>query len=168
MESISFLGLEINDYGFPDLIHLVYFLKMKILIIIFSIIWYLSCNYWWKASILVIITIELFKFITSLNSNLFYFDEIDFLVSLPFTIPIILLLFLFSAKINIYRKSNKLRYVIDNEIDEVFARLSRLDKNKLETFKAKFKELKNNKNKLNNDVYLKKLIEIRNSFYDNF
>lgn len=153
----------INVFGFPDTEHFVYYSKMKFLIIFFSITWYLTCQHWWKSAILVIITIELLKLITALNVNSKYFDEIDYIISLPITIPIILVLIFVSKKINTYSRSKKLCSKIDTEIDNVFFELQNMDKTQLDFLEKSYKKAKVNKNK---DTYKKQLILIRDKFYN--
>ena len=76
------------------------------------------------------------------------YEEIDYLISLPITIPIILLLVLFSRKINNYSLTRELRINIDNEIDDVFFDLYDIDKIQLDILEENFIKLKNEKNKV--------------------
>ena len=159
---MTILGFEIGSFGFLDIQVLVYYSKMKLLILFFAITWYLTCKHWWKSAILVIVTIELLKLISAFNANSEGMDEIDFVVSLPITFPIILLLFLVSRKINTYSLSKDLRSEIDIEIDDVFFELHNIDKIQLDSLKEKFLEVKKEKNV---KTYLKDLILIRDKFY---
>lgn len=164
LESFKVFGFEIGSFGFPDLKHLIYYSKMKFLILFLTITWYLTSIHWWKSAILVIVTIELFKLFTALNSASEEMDEIDYMVSLPITLPIIMLLILVSLKINKFNRAKDLRSKIDIEIDQVFFELHFRDEFQIDSLKEKFEELKKNKNKKS---YLKQLILIRDKFYSN-
>ena len=164
LESFKVFGFEIGSFGFPDLKHLIYYSKMKFLILFLTITWYLTSIHWWKSAILVIVTIELFKLFTTLNSASEEMDEIDYMVSLPITLPIIMLLILVSLKINKFNRAKDLRSKIDIEIDQVFFELHFRDEFQIDSLKEKFEELKKNKNKKS---YLKQLILIRDKFYSN-
>ncbi|MEH6537827.1 MAG: hypothetical protein V7719_15605 [Psychroserpens sp.] len=156
---------ELGSFGFFDIGNLIYYSKMKFLIIIFSITWYLTCKHWWKSAILVIIAIEIFKFINSLNENQNDIDEVDYLTSLPITIPIIILLILVSKKLNYYNLVEEIGFEIDNEIDFVFFEIKSKRESELKILEQKFIQAKLSKADGNKDKYLADLINIRNEFY---
>ncbi|WCO03107.1 hypothetical protein [Psychroserpens ponticola] len=165
VKTFMFLGFEIDSFGFLDISDLIFFSKMKVLILVFSITWYLTCRHWWRPVILIIIIIELFKLASIFNSNNTMFDEIEFIISLPFTIPLIIILLLFSLKINKYRLYSEVRNNLDEEIDDVFYNLNKENYNELE--KLKIETINAKKAYFNSDkeTYVKKLIDIRNQFY---
>lgn len=156
---------EIDTYGFTDIAQLAYYLKMKFLILFMAILWYLTCQHWWKSAILVIITIELFKLISSLSNEKAPMDEIDYVTSLPITLPIILLLVLISYKLNSYNLAKEVRSQIDNEIDNVFFEMNSKKNTEFITLKQNFSKIKAKKNKKNSLKYLDDLIALRNKFY---
>ena len=163
---VNFLGITIGSFGFEDIAHMLYFSKMKLLIIVFSLIWYFTCKHWWKPAILVITTIELLKFFSTLNSNQDYFDNIEFVSSLPITIPIILLIILISKKVNDYNLSKNLRYELDDKINDIFFELNEEKKESIENLKKNFTRLKMNKKMVEDELeYLNELIEMRDNFY---
>ena len=153
-----------TNFEFHELKSLVFYSKMKILIILISIIWYLTCKHWWKSSILIIITIELLKLVSIFNPNQIEIDKIEFLTSLPITIPIILLLFFISKKISNYNLANELSLKIDNEIDDVFFELHAAKKKEIGILNKKLDKLRKKKNE-NTIKYLQDLISIREEFY---
>jgi len=149
-----------------DSIHgILYYSKMRLLIIMFCLIWYFTSKSWWKHSILVIITIELLKLISTVNTNQPYVDVSECFTSLPITLPIILLLLFISNKLNTYNLAKETRSVINKEIDDVFFELHEDEKNNLQFLEQKFLELKSNKFNKNSDKYLADLISLRNEFY---
>ncbi|WP_040281866.1 hypothetical protein [Psychroserpens damuponensis] len=154
---------EFDFYSFWGLFH---FSKMKILIIAFCLIWYFTSKHWWRHSILIIISIELVKLISTLNPNQDSLDEIEFITSLPITIPIILMIFLVSHKLNQYRLAQELKTNIDIEIDEVFLTLKKYKKTDLDTLQEKVTMLKAQKLHKKEAVnYLNTLKALRDEFY---
>lgn len=163
LKTVIIFGYEIGSFGFPDYNHLVFYSKMKLLILFFSITWYLTCRHWWKSAILIIITIEFLKLITALNHNSLRFDEIDFIISLPITIPIILLLFFLSKKINNYNLLRDLLSNLDSEIDTVFFELNSLNEEKFRAIEDDFRQLKKEHD---SKSYFEDLKNLRDKFYD--
>jgi hypothetical protein len=163
--TIDLYFFKIGTFGFPDIAHLGGFLKMKILILSFSLIWYFTCIHWWRSAILVIIAIELAKLVSALNSAHIVLDEIDYITSLPITITIIIIFI--SIKLNTYNLSIDLRTQVDNEIDVVFNELEFIKTDDLLLLKERYDVLKTFKHDLNEKEYLKQLIAIRDQFYKN-
>lgn len=165
MKTVSVFGFEIGSFGFMDINELVYFSKMKLLILFFSITWYLTCGHWWKPAILVIIILELFKLVSLFNTNSYYIDEIEYLISLPITTPIIILLILLSSKLNRLNLSYEVRNSLDGEIDEVFFQLNKEKSNELNELKEKIKNIKKKYHNESKESYVNELISIRDEFY---
>jgi hypothetical protein len=155
-----------RNLDFYEIESLVYYAKMKLLIIIFSLIWYFTCKHWWRSCILVILTIELLKFVSIFNTDQEQFDEIEFYTSLPITIPIVIVIFLVSKKINKYNLAKELRLELDMEIDKLFFELYQNKKSKISELNSKFNQIKMSQLESNNIDYLKNLISIRDEFYD--
>ena len=166
LETINILGFEIGSFGFPDAVSFFNFIKTKILIVLFASIWFLTCEHWWKPAILILITIEFIKLKVSFDSSVDRIDVIDYIISFPITIPFILMLLYISDKLNSYNLKKELRTKVDDEIDEVFFQLRKVKTNKLEELKISLNEAKKEKSLINSDDYLKKIISIRNEFYN--
>ncbi len=166
VKTISILGFEIGSFGFSDILHLIFYAKMKLLILFFSITWYLTCRHWWKPAILVLIILELFKLATVFNYNNNSLDEVEFITSLPITIPFIILLLLYSLKIKHFRLSKEVRLLLDDEIDDVFFSLKNDKLNQLNDLKTKIANAKKMNYKENKELYIKELTLIRNKFYN--
>lgn len=164
-KTIDLYFFEIRSFGFPDTAQLVYYVKMKALILTFALIWYFTCKQWWKSAILVIIAIELAKIVTALNSAEYSLDEIDYITSLPITLPIIIVLYLISYKLNAYNLSMDLHSKIDDEIDAMFYELNGFKNEEVIKFKKELSYVRKFKSRVNDEAYLKKLLAIRNDYY---
>ncbi|WP_299274629.1 hypothetical protein [uncultured Psychroserpens sp.] len=165
IKKVNFIFFEVGDLGFVDFSTMAHFIKMKVLIILYALTWFFTSHHWWKSSILVIITIELLKLISALNPNQRFFDEIEFYTSLPITIPIILLLFYISYKIDKYNLAKKVLYKLDNEVDELFFEIYQDKKKELIKLNEDYKKAQTELSKENNLDYIKQLISIRDTFY---
>lgn len=156
---------KIGNSGFYDVKSLLHFIEMRTLIIIFSSIWYITCQSWWKPAILIVITIEMLKLFSTFNPNQVRYDEIEFFTSMPITIPIISLLIYFSNKLNKYNLTKEVRKQIDVKIDTVFSELYDMKKSKLNEIEKKFMELKSNKGNIDSNRYISELHALRNEYY---
>lgn len=145
---------------------MIFYSKMKILIIAFSLIWYFTSRHWWKSSILVIITIELLKLISIFDVNQKYIDEIEYYSSLPVTIPIVILLFIISKKLNKFNLSEEIRSEVDTEIDSIFFEIHQDKKIEIKKLNNTLLNLKNSQLNKNSQEYFQKLISMRDDFYN--
>jgi hypothetical protein len=59
--SLSFLGFTIENEGFDDVLNLIWFLCLKIMVLIPLCIWYITCQSWWKYAILSPIILYAFQ-----------------------------------------------------------------------------------------------------------
>ncbi|MGS2726166.1 hypothetical protein ACU8DI_06115 [Psychroserpens sp. BH13MA-6] len=160
---VDFYLFKIGSFGFQDVASFFYFLKMKLLILFFSLIWYFTCKNWWKISILIIASIEIFKIANVLGNTTRQVDEVEFLTSLPITIPLIFLISFFLRRLYLYSLSLKIGKNLDREIDAVFFELENNKYNRLDELKNRVSNLKKNTDK--EDEYLRELIKIRDDFY---
>lgn len=165
LKEISLFNFTIRSYYFEDIGTLVYILKMKVYLIIMSVVWYFTSKEWWKSSILVIITIEVLKLISAFSPNQRYMDEIEFISSLPITIPIIVLLIYISKKIKSFNHTRLIRNEVDKEIDKLFFEIYTQECYDINNIKRKYKKLKTQQHLMGEHEYLKKLINLRDSFY---
>ena len=165
LKSIELIFFKINSFGFENIKELVQYIRMKLLIIFLSIIWYFTCQYWWKSAILVILIIEILKLVSAFISEQKFIDEIEYVKSLPITIPIILGIVLISKKINYYNLAKNVRYDIDNKIDDVFFELNNENDEKLNILKEKFFNVKTKYIDKSNLNYIEDLIALRDEFY---
>ncbi|WP_299228285.1 hypothetical protein [uncultured Psychroserpens sp.] len=156
---------KIGSFGFPFFRNLIYFCKMKLLILMFSILWFITCRYWWKNAILVIIIIELFKLSSIFNTNIENLYVLDFIHSLPFTLPVIILLLFISNKFNYYSSSYKMSSLLDKEIDNVFFDLYSEKDLELSQLEKEILKIKKIKKVVGNKAYIDRLVTIRNKFY---
>lgn len=105
------------------------------------------------------------KLITALDANQFAVDEVDYITSLPITLPIIFLVVIISNKLNSYNLSIDLKSKIDEEIDATFFYINGENNSDLIKLEEKYKDVKKRKSSFDARNYLNKLIILRNEFY---
>ncbi|MCD2258908.1 hypothetical protein [Psychroserpens luteolus] len=155
---------ELDFYSIEGIFH---YSKMKILIIAYCLIWYFTSKNWWRYSILVVIAIELMKLFSTFNSNQSNVDDFEYFITLPITLPIILIMIFISHKINQYNLAKQVRSEIDKEINETFFSINSGKKQELDSLHKKFIELKSeNFSEEESIEYLKNLIKLRDEFYE--
>jgi len=130
------------------------------LLLIFSLsIWFITCKHWWRYVILVPLIIELFKFSSIYNNIQLVMDEMEYLHSLPFTIPVVILVIFISRKINYYSKYLDLNNEMNAEIESLLNELEiNNDKNGII---EEFRQLKESKSSLSTEDYKSKLLQLR-------
>ena len=95
----------------------------KLLLIISLSVWFITCKHWWRYVILVPLIIELFKLSSIYNDNTIVIDEIEYLYSLPITIPVIVFVIILSNKVGYFSKHHDLSNEINREIESLLKEL---------------------------------------------
>ncbi len=146
---------------FVDVELYVWNINIKVYIILLLSIWLISCKHWWRYAILIPLIIECFKFSEVLNVYGTNYDEIEFINSLPLTIPIIILVFFLSKIIGNYSLTQDINMELIDEIDELFIELNLLEENRIDDFSVEFTQLRKNRLSFDNMDYIKKLFSLR-------
>ncbi len=148
-----------NSGGWGNVYLYLWLTLTRLLLVFILSIWFITCKHWWRYVILVPLIIELFKFISVFNNNVSVIDEIEYIYSLPFTIPIIAFVLFISKKINYYSKYLDLNNEMNAEIESLLNELEiNNDKNGII---EEFRQLKENKSSLSMEDYKNKLLQLR-------
>ncbi|MBT8319608.1 MAG: hypothetical protein KJP01_05705 [Gramella sp.] len=159
--STQFFAIESGD--FLDVKFFIYNICVKLLIISFLLIWFITNNHWWRHVILVPLIIEIYKLLGLLNPAVSFYDEIEYIVSLPVTIPLILLLIWLSYRIITYNQVRKLLHNLNSEADKLIIEIFDQKISSIESLKSRLNELKQEKHLISKDQYLSKLDELKES-----
>ena len=160
----SLFNINHRDYG--STIFFIWIINTKLLTIFLLILWFVTCKNWWKYSILIPITIELFKFHSLFNDNFDYFDEIEFIQSLPITLPIIIFLIFVANKLNYHSMSLDLSHELNDEIDDIFNKLEFKKENSINKIKKRHNILKNKKSIISIEEYMNELLILRKKLFE--
>lgn len=163
LQYIKFGSLIISG-GLLTLIEFVWMINIKLLIIGLLIIWFITCEHWWRSIILIPLIVEVFKLIGLFSSSRF-FDEVEYLNSLPITIPIMVVFFLILRKTHYFSRTKDLQREVNGEIEELFTELfSKVDR--IKNVEKDFVQLKKDKIEISKSSYLRRLIEMRKQLYN--
>ena len=151
----------INLEKWNDTRTLFWILNFKLMLISLLIIWFVTCKHWWRYVVLAPMIIELFKLRSIFDISTNNIDEIEFLQSLPFTIPVILFVLLLSKKLGYFSKYKSLREEINYEIECLLDEVNILEQKDLIKLKGEFENIKRNKSKMTITQYNNKLLKLR-------
>ncbi|OUR91993.1 hypothetical protein A9Q87_09330 [Flavobacteriales bacterium 34_180_T64] len=161
-DSLIIFNFTFDRGEFTKVNVLVWILCFKFFTIAILSLWYISCKHWWKQAILVPLIIELFKFFGVFYTQHDFIDEIDFLYSLPLTLPIIIAVIIISKRLNYYSITQDLKDDMDEEINTIFSELAFEGHEKIKQVIIDFEHAKLNSKNLNNKEYLKELKSLKN------
>jgi len=132
-------------------------------LLMFSI-WYLTCRHNWRFAILVPMLLEMNKLIGifyDINNN---FLSYNFLKSLVFSIPLILIITLLSFKLKYSTFSKSLNQKLDEEIESIMKNVSKLRNREFKELKKSLLQLRKQKANYSKKEYLVSLIKLRDSY----
>lgn len=98
---------------------LFYWIMAKFVPIFLLSILFLTNKNWWAPAILVPISVYLFQLISVVNDSAEYFDEIEFIYTLPILVPVVIALFFIRHKISIYIQATDLKKEMDDKMDTI-------------------------------------------------
>lgn len=154
-----FFTIESNYFN--DVSIFAWTIMTKVLTLLILSIWFVTCKYWWRYAIIIPIIIEIFKILIIMNDDLFFVDEIELFYAIPVTIPVILLLFILSKRINRYSLTQHLNNEIEDEINDVINKISELKMQNYQIIKRSLTKLKNEKDIISDKQYLKELLKMK-------
>ena len=160
-EKILRIGLfTIYDHGFTDVHTFMWYMNLKMCIILPLIVWFITCPYWWRYSILSPIVLFAHQLWEGFQDETISVDESQYIYSLPFIIFLLLgLLFIFKT-VKYQSKIMDTYNEVSNQIEKLLAE-SKVTDNPLKESKLKFTELKKNITEENARIRLKSLVKLK-------
>lgn len=161
LQSVDLVLFKIESAQYSSLVIAYWVISMKLALILVCVYWYSVTFYWWRFVIWVPVIIELYKLIEALNFSERYLDVNDYLKSLPFTIPLMVIAAYVFWKEIYYIQSVKLLKEVDEEIDTVVNDLA--NNAHLKLMEAKLVDLRLKKAKLTQKEYYSELNILKES-----
>lgn len=127
-----------------------------IVIILFSL-WFLTCIYWWRYLILIIIFIESMKLFQVIMDVYI----ISYLFSPLIIISLFTILLMLSKRANYYSQNKSTNQLLDDEINSLIKKSSNNKRKHYKNIKTEIFELRKNKMRLTKKEYLSKLIKLK-------
>lgn len=127
IHEIDFLGWQIGSFGFKDIGTLFYYASQKLVICIILIVWFITCEFWWRWAILSPIIFYSYQFWESFQPV----DDIDGFGNLnvfPLVFLTILGVFLLSKVIRRISINLDYQVFLEEELEKSIGELSRLER----------------------------------------
>lgn len=101
-------------YGTAQVFIYTFFSKFVPLLLLF--IWFITNKTWWTHSLIIPISVYLFQLISVINDSVKYYDEVEFIYSVPITVVLIVILYFIRSKISIYIQAVDLKKEMDENM----------------------------------------------------
>lgn len=118
IELNTFFGV-IRSGHYLSVQHFIYFICAKFVPLFLLTIVFVTNKNWWAPALLVPIAVYLFQLISVLNDSAEYFDEIEFIYTLPILVPVVVGLFFIRHKISIYIQATDLKKEMDDKMNVI-------------------------------------------------
>ena len=115
--------IKIGSYGFPDMYTFIWFINLKLCILIPLFIWFVLSTNWWKFAILspiIVYTYQLWEALQSTNLA----DQVSFIKAAPFVLIVLIMLLFISNRVKYQSKILDIHEELTNEIEELFNQLN--------------------------------------------
>ncbi|MCK8481901.1 hypothetical protein [Psychroserpens algicola] len=153
---------EINSGYYQDVNYFFWYLSVKFLTLNLLSIWYITCKYWWKYTLLISIIIEIRKILVIINAREHGFNSLPpYYESLGYSIAYILILTYISYSLGYMIKSKIYKLEVNKEINNKIIKVSDFKTSEYKKFNKLMKGLINEKSKMTKKEYLTKLISLR-------
>ena len=152
--------VSIRNNGFSDLSTFIWFITRKLVLILSMVVWFISCQEWWKYAILSPITIFTFQFWEAFQDQK-HLDAYGNLTVAPIILLVLTIVFLLSKLVRYRIGLLEIYDYLKNEVDQILTQLNEnnheVNKSliKYEKIKKEIYNVKNSKENLKNLVKLK-------------
>ncbi|WP_055444754.1 hypothetical protein [Lacinutrix himadriensis] len=158
-----FFHINLSKTGY-DVNATLWYFSYKLLFFIVFILWFITCKHWWRYVLLVPLLVEVYKIsgmcyeLNGISADYkFYYSFISW-------VPLIIILFILSKKLNYYSLSKSINKQIDEEIYVLMNQVSNYKTVDYKEFKVKLISLRKQKENLDKKEYLVQLIKLRDDY----
>lgn len=158
----SVLSTTFSSGYFFDFNFFVWLILVKLLTLLILTIWYMTCQYRWRISIVIPICFEFYKIITIIYSKHNGFEEdYHYVECILISIPYVVIVTLLSNTLG-FRQRLKFDSAKDKiDITDQLKNISKFDPNKFDTLRSQLILLKKSKPSMTEREYLIELIAIK-------
>ncbi|MDT0554335.1 hypothetical protein [Urechidicola vernalis] len=121
-KTYEFFNLTFTSNYFESVRYFMYNIFSKLIPLSLLLIWFTTCKHWWFHAIAIPISVYIFQFISVINDDTKYYDEYEFVYSLPITIIILAILYFIRSKIGIYIKAKDIKKEMDEQMNKAFVK----------------------------------------------
>ncbi|MEO1013098.1 MAG: hypothetical protein AAFX53_17510 [Bacteroidota bacterium] len=116
LKTVDFYLFSLGSNGFVDISVFVWFMSLKLCVIIPLSVWFITSPYWWRYAILSPIALYVFQLWSGLRNQI-AIDEMEYIHSLPVILVVMAILFFLSYKIRLQSKILDLYGKLKDEIE---------------------------------------------------
>ena len=80
------------------------------------IIWFITNKHWWVHALVIPITVYLFQIISVVNDSELYYDEVEFIYTVPIAVIIMVILYFLRNKMSVYIQALDLKREMDENM----------------------------------------------------
>jgi hypothetical protein len=106
--------------GYESVSTFMWLLLSKLVPLSLLLIWFTTCKHWWYYSISIPISIYIFQFISVVNDDIGYVDDLEFIYSLPISLIVLTVLFFIRSKIRVFLKAKDIKKEMDEVMQKAF------------------------------------------------
>ncbi|MEM1336463.1 MAG: hypothetical protein AAGF96_01875 [Bacteroidota bacterium] len=96
LKELSIFGHIVSDHGFPNVGGFIWFLLLKVNVLMVVLLLYFNVAIWWRYALLFPILLSSFQIRTALNPDLEHVDAYEIVEAAPFLVLVLLILLLLS------------------------------------------------------------------------
>ncbi|QRM90180.1 hypothetical protein FG167_13360 [Lacinutrix sp. WUR7] len=160
--NITILGFNIDAGYFEDITAFFWSFFCQILLVSLFSIWFITCKYLWRYTLLIPIILYINNSIKVLYDRVNV--DVNYLVVGIVALFFLIFVFYISNKTNYYATSLSLNKQIDEEINLLMKQVSTYKKEDYKEFKKKLITLRKQKGNLDKKEYLIQLIKLRDDY----
>ncbi len=145
--------MDINIY--------VWLLFVRVFTVFIISTWFVTCKNWWRFALFVPLTIEIYKLIGVFDSVHHFIENLTIVKIFPIAFLYSWLMVFISKKLNYHSILRNLGDQLDAEIDKQTRQMSTFKVEDYKQYKKQLLELRKEKETMDRQAYLKKLILLR-------
>ena len=104
-KEVEFYSIRYTSFHFEKIQYMAYFFFSKITPLCLLFVWFLSSKKWWIHALVVPISMYVFQAIGVINNDLMFFDQNEFMYSIPIIVAVLIGLYFTKFKISKYFES---------------------------------------------------------------
>ena len=109
----TFFGITLKGGYYEKVQSYVYTFFGKFVPFLLLMIWFVTNKHWWVHALIIPISVYLFQIMAVVNDSELYYDEIEFIYTVPIVVIIMVILYFLRAKMSVYIQAVDLKKEMD-------------------------------------------------------
>ncbi len=94
----------------------IYTFFVKFVPLFFLFVWFITNKHWWVHALIIPISVYLFQLISIINDSEMYYDEVEFIYTVPIAVIIMVILYFLRSKMSIYIQAVDLKKEMERDM----------------------------------------------------